>query len=218
MPRRPYHRLVRKLHRLIIVVACLASIATSKRYTKTAALEPSLQLGGGDLALRVDVEASAQPQVSCGAHVVHPLAATTWPGRASFLCPPHTTLRSVQLSSLNRKLPKDAYVRVVATQAVSPWLMTARSAPIAVVLEAKRGARYWVRMIATTPPELEASTVGLPTPLVSQYMVSFEAGAAARGTLQLSARMVGACPDATPCQPPPDARLEFVSVAPEAAP
>ena len=211
---------MRSLHRLIIVVACLASIATSKRYTKTATLEPSLQLSGGDLALRVDVEASAQPQVNCGTQVVHPLAATSWPGRASFLCPPHTTLRNVHLSSLNRKLPKDAYVRVVATQPVSPWTMTAKAAPVAVVLQANRGARYQVRMIATTPPELEASTVGLPTPLVSQYMymVLFEAGPAARGTLQLSARMVGACPDATPCQPPPDARLEFVSVAPEATP
>ncbi len=209
---------MRPLHRLIIVVACLASIATSKRYTKTATLEPALQLTGGDLALRVDVEASAQPEVNCGTQVVHPLAATTWPGRASFLCPPHTTLRNVHLSSLNRKLPKDAYVRVVATQPVSPWTMTARSMPVAVVLEANRGARYWVRMIATTPPELEASTVGLPTPLVSQSMVYFDAGAAARGTLTLTARMVGACPDATPCQPPPEARLEFVSIAPEATP
>ncbi len=209
---------MRYLHRLIIVLACLASIATSKRYTKTAVLEPSLQLGGGDLALRVDVEASAQPEVNCGTRMVHPLAATTWPGRASFLCPPHTTLRNVHLSSRNRKLPKDAYVRVVATQPVSPWIMTARSAPVAVVLEANRRERYWVRMIATTPPELEASTVGLPTPLVSQYMVYFDAGPAARGTLQLNARMVGACPDATPCQPPPDAHLEFVSVAQEATP
>jgi hypothetical protein len=144
--------------RLVIVIAALASLATSPGWWVVQATLPPPP---PDKAMAVMVEASREPEVwiedgrggqkrlaptvaarSPGA----PAATPTWPGEGRYLVPAGARLQRVEIRERCKlklcggkcKPPDTEYVRVTSATAVDAWTAQARSSPVTTVLDTSK--------------------------------------------------------------------------------
>jgi hypothetical protein len=123
--------------RLLVVIAALASIATSRKKWELSASAPDGMPteATGSNALRITIEASAQPEVHCdfpsGPYASRWLPPElTTPPSYLYMCPPGGKLGEVTLSGpvtgggcsgKEQNPPKDTALRIAKTELVPMW-------------------------------------------------------------------------------------------------
>jgi hypothetical protein len=118
--------------RLVVVIAVVASIATSPKKWRIAAAPkvgmPVESAAGGSNGLLVTIESSGEPEVACALANGQPPRLLPSNGD-TYLCPPGGSLASVVLIGRVKAgccgggddPPKDQYVRVVKSELVPVW-------------------------------------------------------------------------------------------------
>lgn len=176
----PSSRFRAPAHTVVVVLAALASIATSPaRWQVTAPPVPKPAGGKGQL---VTIEASSVPHVS----VANPSMSrrlrpendsAAWTGRAQYFVPPSELLKSVEITGTcgggfcsKCVPPPGAFARVVSAVDVEPWTIDATLPPIKVDMPTPSVyPGYDVVVEATRTPTL---MVKLGAPIAGGFYVS----------------------------------------------
>ncbi|MDI1446275.1 hypothetical protein [Polyangium sp. 6x1] len=168
-------------HGAVVLIAAVGSIATSPPRWHVAAT-PAAKASSGKGQL-VTIEASAGPTVMAGNGSIGRLLrpegqAGAWTGRADYFVPPSEALTSVGItgtcsgggSCAKCEPPPTAFVRIVSTVEVEPWVLDASSTPANIDLTAPESRpSFRVVVAATRPPAL---AVKLAAPMAAGFYVS----------------------------------------------
>lgn len=212
----------RWLERLAIVVAVIATMATSTRTWRVDATLPADDATG---VRRLVVEASKPPIIrgSDKPDPLEPLEPAVWPGHARYLLPRGVKLAEAYveggcaprfLSCGTSTCGPDAFIRVVSIAPATTWSLDVDASHRITTVDVLKQSRF--RLTSSHPVRLKVvSDVNLGTPLERDGYVYVSWAAAAYNTrrqpheLEWSVRATieGACPDDRPCEPPAEARL-----------
>jgi len=221
------------LERGVIIVAALATIATSRKGWHVEAT----RLPEDPARARIYVvEASQEPHVEMivnGNHEnptpLEPVAA--WPGTARFQIPAGGDVQRVVISarcngSMCKKCetPASAKIRIVSITPIHTWTLetTAKPPVQPTTMRVDQWTRFRIEVDASHPVRLRVQSTG-PAGTSSYYpsgnvhFVGFgPVQTPASFTWTVTAIIEEACPDVTkPCSPPADARLSINSIARE---
>jgi hypothetical protein len=211
----------RWLERGLIVVAALATIATSKRKWH---LDASVPTNDPATARLVVIASSAQPDLGMN----RPLeAAPQWPGEARYLISAGATLDRVGIYGSGgcehcggECVPPDtAFVRVVSITPVATWKLEVKSDPQTITLP-PTGDRFVQRRVAVraSHPTRSRVVTSMHEPSASDYdnavtLTWPHIEQEVTLTWTLHTMIEGPCPDLRPCEPPSDASVSIGAVA-----
>lgn len=216
------------LERGVIVIAAVASIATSRKGWR---LEAKLVADDPAKARLITVEASQEPSVEIDQHSVGVLrphdGGTVWPGTARYLVPTGARVQYVSigakcsggLCSGECKVPSGQYVSVTSSTPVETWKLAIKHEPQTVTLEPGKYTTHRISVEATHRAQLEVDTNGL-TPDVGAWGDAFNVSwpvvqAPTQVTWTPRLEIEGLCATPGPCTPPPDAKVTITNITVE---
>ena len=219
----------RWLERGVFVVAALASIATSPKRWELKVEKPP-PMPDPTKAARLVVEASELPSV----WIREPMGTTSLPvvhedgTRYTYLVPVGFALDSVAIRHRcsmgcggdDCEQPPDAFIRIASIETVAMWRIEATSKPISTVLDPSKPLPWFeIATDASIDPAITIKTADDINPEMHgygnrRYVLLGPLGKprVVTGTWTVHAMIEGACPSATPCQPPAGEHLTIESV------
>jgi len=222
----------RWLERAVVVVAALATIATSRPRWHVRLTELPEPPDPAKPA-RLIVEASHQTELT-----IQDASGTRWilperssaPDRPQYLVPPGARLDVIEMTGLCHtgmcdgpcKAPADAFVRIASITATETWHAEDTQDATAVLDPGAPSPTFRVSVLATRAPTLQIDVADRAiTPMVSgpvggYFYVRWSApgGRALPLTVAWTARAVveGLCPGLDPCAAPPDEHVEIQGI------
>lgn len=216
------------LERGVIVVAALASIATSRKKWELAA---DLTADDPTKSRLVTIEANQQPEVSLdhsssGVSLRPHEGGTVWPGTVRYLLPAGTRLEHVTIRDVCRgasgcsegdcSIPKDRYVKLTSSTPVETWKLQITHEPQTITLEPGKYTHHSITIEATHRPRLFVETDG-PAPSVYASTESFnlswpDVTASTKVTWTPRIEIEGVCPGPAPCTAPSDAKVTITDI------
>jgi hypothetical protein len=227
--------------RIVIAIAVMASIATSRKGWVVEATPPP-PLPGKPMILTV--EASQAPNVwlvnISGGSTLYPQPGAAWPGRGRYFVPAGARIQQIAINgrcsggglcSSECKVPDGTYVKVTSAEPGGAWIAEDRSAPVTTVLDAAGPTpSYRVTIEASrlpiaveiqgAPPELAPTVWSNGMVPRATFYVDWRASTAQAAPVKVTwtvrATIQGECPDPAACAVPAGDAVRILSVVAKA--